>query len=1481
MYQEQSRLEKFSIGSNFLSFSAKVLLTLALLIGLPAIAQAQLVSQIQSLGNACGGAFTSYGNCKAGEISISEVINIQYAGNPSSCVAGQTLTVSTATVNYAVNTTTRNDLLMWIGNQEGTDPREDYTGGPQTCSTFSVPGPFTTPPTTGSPFGDVDSDQCGDIGGSPTTASRTFTNIPVICQDNDNNGFADLQILLTWSQNATQACGTGAGQSFPTVGAPSKCDYNIQNSTNLPVVTPPRLTLVKQVTNNSGGSAVASAWTLTATGSQVITGATGSAAVTNQTVAAGAYTLSETGPAGYTGTWNCTGGGTFTAPDQITLANATPGQNVTCTATNNDNPATLTLVKNITNDNGGTSTLANWTLTATGSSVTVTGLANSASVVSQSVPAGNYTLTESGPAGYTASAWSCPSGTLNNNVLTLALGQTITCTITNNDQAANLTLTKSVTNDNGGTASAGDWTLQANATGFSSGVQQAVNAGTYTLSESNGPAGYTAGSWQCTGGTFTPPDQLTLALGQTASCTIVNNDQAPGLTLVKNVTNNNGGNDALGSFALTLAGGTYGGGQNFSSGATPAVNANVNYTLSETANTGYTLTNIVCVDNANQQTIVQGTTPVLNLSNGQSATCTYFNDDNAPRLTLVKSVTNDDGGTDGAGDFTLTLQGADGTHNTAQNYASGATPTVNANVSYTMSEIVLDFYTNEGVVCMDDNTAGPVSHPVSLAEGQQVTCTITNNDQARGSLTVVKEVNNDDGGQAVIGDFTLHVTGTPDSEQDCGQDGSANYSSGNAISPVPVDGCTYTLSEDALDGYTQTGISCTSNNSPAAHPVLFSTGDTVVCTISNTDDGALLALTKIVTNDNGGTALTTAWNLIANGPTPQQGNGGFVSVKVSAGAYTLSESAGPAGYTAGAWNCGDGASLEGNLLTLANGDDVTCTITNDDVSPQLTMNKEVVNNNGGSAVAADWTLSANAIDFSSGQTQDVNAGTYTLSESGPLGYAPTGPWQCTGGNFTPPDQLTLVAGDVASCLIVNDDAAPTLTLIKSVNNDNGALGVPASFTLNLTGTDGVHNTAQPYSSGSSPVVVANVAYTVDEEPLNGYVNEGVVCLDTSNGNAPVPHPVTLSVGQNVTCTLTNNDVAPTLSLTKVVINDDSGEALPADFTLTLTGADGGAHNGGANYVDGDSPTIKSNVLYTLSEIPLEKYELVSIECVDSDTQEALSNPFTPARGQNIACTVTNDDKLSNISYFRVNKDFTDDNPGNVQVYIDCTTGLILDQTKTISESKGVIFVVTSFDPGELNCDIFENPVPAGYSESYGIGLDDTNDNPGTGIYFSDASGCHFEEVEGGDFYCTIINSVEPTEVVVNKVWLGEFEANGLSRYANADYSCYNVRTSPGGSSTSVSGDLSFEGDSDDSITDIYPHWNGSSYCTIDEINVDDAVEADPSDCALVPVTLGSEASCTIYNTLFLEGIPTLNQYGMALLALLMLGMGIIGFRRYS
>lgn len=49
------------------------------------------------------------------------------------------------------------------------------------------------------------------------------------------------------------------------------------------------------------------------------------------------------------------------------------------------------------------------------------------------------------------------------------------------------------------------------------------SAGTYALSESDGPEGYNANTWSCVGGVQVD-NQITLGLGESATCTITNDD---------------------------------------------------------------------------------------------------------------------------------------------------------------------------------------------------------------------------------------------------------------------------------------------------------------------------------------------------------------------------------------------------------------------------------------------------------------------------------------------------------------------------------------------------------------------------------------------------------------------------------------------------------------------------------------------------------------------------------------------------------------------------------------------------------------------------------------------------------------------------------------------------------------------------------------------------------------------------------------------
>jgi len=190
-----------------------------------------------------------------------------------------------------------------------------------------------------------------------------------------------------------------------------------------------------------------------------------------------------------------------------------------------------------------------------------------------------------------------------------------------------------------------------------------------------------------------------------------------------------------------------------------------------------------------------------------------------------------------------------------------------------------------------------------------------------------------------------------------------------------------------------------------------------------------LTLVKKVVNEHGGTAEPGDWILAADGPGNLEGASGTTDVTgrdVPAGDYVLSER-GPDGYRPGRWQC-TGGTLDGDRLTLAAGDDVTCTIVNRDRPAQLTLVKHVVNDHGGTAAPEDWTLVADgptALEGHSGGDRvtavDVDAGRYELAErDGPDGYTSKG-WSCTGADLRSGDVVVLGPGDHATCTVTNDD----------------------------------------------------------------------------------------------------------------------------------------------------------------------------------------------------------------------------------------------------------------------------------------------------------------------------------------------------------------------------------------------------------------------------------------------------------------------------
>ena len=1068
----------------------------------------------------------------------------------------------------------------------------------------------------------------------------------------------------------------------------------------------PSLTLVKEVVNDNGGTAVAADFTLTAAGYDAAS------------PDAGTYNLSESGPAGYTQTsLTCSDSGSA----QVTSVTLGLGEQVTCTFVNNDNAPKLHLRKIVTNDNGGSATVADFTLTADGA--TTNDISGTSPVDSTgSLKADTFALSETNVSGYTASAWSCVGGSQNGANITLALGEEATCTITNDDQQSYVIVDKTVVNNNGGSAAANDFLLTVNGNAVSDAVAYPVNPGTHTAGETNLP-GYTAGAWggdcgtdakvtvalgqtkTCTitnddqqayiivdktvvnddGGTAAPNDFLlkvdsngvmdevayavnpgthkasetlltgytasewggacdadgdvSVALGETKTCTITNADNTPTLKLVKTVMIDNGGDEVADDWTLTAVASspkegrnisTLGGSDDFS-----PVFAGASYTLGETGPGGYTASDWSCEGGS-----LQGST--LTVALGEQVICTIVNNDIAPSITLIKEVVTNNGGTADPDDFGLTIGTASA--------VSGTTYEVAANTAIALNETSLAGYTFVDITG-DAKCPAVLGGSVTLDEDEDITCTIKNDD-IPAHLIVIKQVDNGTTGATTQASaFTTTITGVT----------TANQSTAGVASPG-IDNVLTTVGAYSVDEGDHTGYDKTLSADCSGTIAL---GETKTCTITNTAIAPKLTLIKTVTNDNGGTKQVADFQLLIDSTTITSGVANMTTI----GGHTASEVADPT-YTASNW--GEDCAADGSV-TLALGETKTCTITNDDKAPKLTLVKVVTNDNGGTAVAANWTLTAAGYS-----TQSPQTGTYTLSETnGPAGYTQTS-LTCSNSGTNQVTAVTLGLGDDVTCTFVNDDNAPSLTLVKQVTNNNGGTAVANDWTLSAAG----YSTQSPQTG----------TYALSETGPAGYTQTSLTCSNT--GDTQVTS-ATLALGEYVTCTFVNNDNAPSLTLNKIVVNNNGGTAAESAWTLTATGALGTPTNlsgagaaGSADVVSG--ATFKADT-YTLAETGGQTgYTASAWSCTNGVV--VTNNQITLGLGQSTVCSITNDDQPGRLI---VIKHVINDNGDMAAAshFIMHLTGTNLSQNDFAGSETGV---TVTLNAGAYTADEINN---AGYTKT--------------------------------------------------------------------------------------------------------------------------------------------------------------------------------------
>ncbi|MCH5374202.1 MAG: myxococcus cysteine-rich repeat containing protein, partial [Planctomycetes bacterium] len=691
------------------------------------------------------------------------------------------------------------------------------------------------------------------------------------------------------------------------------------------------LVLKKRVFNDNGGLSYPSEWTLEASGPSFVSGS-GPVVVSGEGFLPGTYDLAEAGPAGYgSDGWICKGGNQV---DSDTVSIAT-GEAVVCTLENEDIPPTVTVLKTVVNDNGGEVTDPD----AFGLQLDYETVLHDDPAI---VMAGDHLLAEDGLPGYRAGNWGgdcAPDGTV-----TVSLGQAATCTISNDDIPASLTVLKSIVNDDDGTINDPNaFGLQIDTVPVLDGIANSVDAGIHVVSEVGSPD-YVPGPW---GGDCAPDGSISLSLAQEATCTITNDDRdRTRLNLAVQVTNDDGGTEPATSWQLMASGPA-----NFS-GPGPSVSSGNGlpagtYNLSIDGPIVYTAGDWSCVGGTQSGSRIT-------LAIDEAATCTITVNDIAPTLKLIKNIVNDDGGTvTDPNAFGLRVDGISVAHNVPTPVDAGA---------HTVSEIGKTGYqaSGWGGNCSPDGS-------ITLELAQNATCIITNNDIAP-TITVLKNIVNDDGGTVVNPSlFGLKVDG-------------ATVSHGV---PKKVTVGTHTVSETGLPGYQPGawGGACAADGT-----VTVDIGQNAVCAITNDDIApTLTVLNTVIANDGGEVTDPNAFDLRIDGNPVLDGAANVLN----AGSHVVSQSP-VQGYEASSW--GGDCDAFGNV-DLEPGENATCTITNDDSgNTQLTLRKNVNNNSSGSATPSDFTLFATGPESFSGPGPAYSSGlgltpgTYDLSESGPAGY---------------------------------------------------------------------------------------------------------------------------------------------------------------------------------------------------------------------------------------------------------------------------------------------------------------------------------------------------------------------------------------------------------------------------------------------------------------------------------------------------------------
>jgi uncharacterized repeat protein (TIGR01451 family) len=337
----------------------------------------------------------------------------------------------------------------------------------------------------------------------------------------------------------------------------------------------------------------------------------------------------------------------------------------------------------------------------------------------------------------------------------------------------------------------------------------------------------------------------------------------------------------------------------------------------------------------------------------------------------------------------------------------------------------------------------------------------------------------------------------------------AGIDQGSALVNLNSQPCTFTFAPGAIDlstdithgapGVYAPGVYCSTGAMNVGGPLNLLGNGTFIFR----PDGALTSTAGAVVTLSGSSACDVFWTPTA--ATTLGANTTFAGTVIDDSAITVGANT---TWLGRALAFGGTVTTDTDTITVPN-----CTL------PIYHVIKQVVNDNGGTAVAGEFNLhvllggvdvvgSPAAGTVAPGTTYNLNRDTYTITEDVFAGYTTTFTGDCAVDG-----SITLDYGEEMTCNVINDDILAvlpaTINVVKTVINDNGGTSVFGDFPLFVGGV--------PVVSGVSNIFAAPASYLVTETGSPTYAQ-------SFSGDCDVNGNVNLIPGVDLFCIITNNDI---------------------------------------------------------------------------------------------------------------------------------------------------------------------------------------------------------------------------------------------------------------------------------------------------------------------------------------------------------------------